>query len=106
MQTQLQVVSTHSGVCQLNPSHRGRDVIGGVPSCFRRVSSVHIATASGGGTIHKQSVPISYKGTTPFLNKQRSTTYVCSSGWTNINYNFYSELILTSKNIAESINNN
>ena len=44
-------VSAHSGVGQLNPCHRGRDVIGGVSSCFRRVSSVLIATASrGGGT--------------------------------------------------------
>jgi len=41
-------VSAHSGVGQLNPCHRGRDVIGGVSSCFRRVSSVLIATASRG----------------------------------------------------------
>ena len=67
MQMQLKVVSTHSGVGQLNPCHRGRDVIGGVPPCFRRVSSVLIATAGGGGTIHKQRAPISCKGTTSFL---------------------------------------
>ena len=39
-------VSTHGVVGQLNPCHRGRDVIGGVSSCFRRVTSVLIATAS------------------------------------------------------------
>ena len=54
MQMQLKVVSTHSGVGQINPCHRGRDVIGGVPSCFRRVSSVLIATASGGDAIHRE----------------------------------------------------
>ena len=42
----LEVVSTHCGVGWVNPCHRGRDVIGSVPTYIRWVSSVPIATAS------------------------------------------------------------
>ena len=49
MKNTTEGVSTHCVVGQVNPCHRGRYVIGGVPSCFRRVSNVLIATASKGG---------------------------------------------------------
>ena len=87
----IQWTSTYSVVGQLNPCHRGRDVIGGVSSCFRRVSSVLIATTSRGGATWRVWRRKSRGGGTDVEVVRQSINW---------------RMILMSIYLAESINNN